>query len=254
MMALSRFCAVKRWNEGVMGRFVGIVCLLWMSAVGAHDSITADKVKDYLSRAESLQKTLGSKPARAVAAQASLDLGRMLDEVGELFNLDIDAHGKVQGLASAFLMNELAARGLPLAYSAPTRRYAANLQWYRDALSSAPAGPIAAEAGFRLVKGYFYESFDADPLRPLDPNASRLAEHIRLAETWRNRLEDVKGREEMLFILAILHMQAIEIRQAAELATHLQKSHTLVEEFLKTYPQSMRALTLGALQERVEKR
>jgi hypothetical protein len=237
-----------------MGRFVGIVCLLWVSAAGAHDSITADTVKDYLSRAETLQKTLASKPGRAVAAQASLDLGKMLDEIGDLFNLDIDAHGKVQGLASAFLMNELAARGLPLAYSAPTRRYVPNLRWYRDALTSAPAGPIAAEAGFRLVKGYFYENFDADPLRPLDPNASRLAEHIRLAESGRNQIEDAKGREEMLFILAILHMQAFEMGKATERATHFQKSRTLVEEFLKTYPQSMRAVTLGALQERVEKR
>ncbi len=237
-----------------MVRIAAMVCLLWVSAVGAHDSITADTVKDYLSRAESLQKTLASKPARAVAAQASLDLGRMLDDIGEIFNLDIDAHGKVQGLASAFLMNELTTRGLPLAFSARTRRYSPNLQWYRDALTSAPAGPIAAEAGFRLVKGYFYESFDDDPLRPLDPNASQLAEHIRLAATWRNQLEDAKAREEMLFILAILHMQAFDTGKAADRATHLKKSHVLVEEFLKIYPLSMRAVTLSALQERVEKR
>jgi hypothetical protein len=238
----------------VTARLVAIVCLLWVSAVGAHESITADTVKDYLSRAETLQKTLASKPARAVAAQASLDLGRMLDEIGVLFNLDIDSHGKVQGLASAFLMNELATRGLPLAFSTRTRRYAPNLQWYRDAVTASPSGPIAAEAGFRLVKGYFYDNFNEDPLRPIDPNASRLAQHIRLAETWRHQIEDAKEREEMLFMLAILHMQALEAGQSAERATHLQKSRTLAEEFLKSYPQSMRAATLLALRERVENR
>ena len=237
-----------------MGRLLAITCLLWMPVAGAHESITADTVKDYLERAERLQKTLVSKPVRAVAAQASLDLGKMLDEIGELFNLDIDSHGKVQGLPSAFLMNELAARGLPLAYSARTRRYSPNMQWYRDALTAASAGPVAAEAGFRLVKGYFYENFDDDPLRPLDPDGARLAEHILLAETWRPQIARPQGREEMLFILAILHMQAFDTGKAADRATHLKKSHVLVEEFLKIYPLSMRAVTLSALQERVEKR
>ena len=237
-----------------MGRLLAIVCLLGMPVAGAHESITADAVKAYLERAERLQKTLVSKPVRAVAAQASLDLGKMLDEIGELFNLDIDSHGKVQGLPSAFLMNELAARGLPLAYSARTRRYSPNMQWYRDALTAASAGPVAAEAGFRLVKGYFYENFDDDPLRPLDPDGVRLAEHILLAETWRPQIAQPQGREEMLFILAILHMQAIDARAAGERATHVQKSRTLTEEFLKTYPQSLRAATLVALQERMPKR
>jgi hypothetical protein len=57
-----------------------------------------------------LQKTLGSGSAVEARAQASLQLGQTLDEIRELFNRDIEAHGKVQGLPSSVLMSELTAR------------------------------------------------------------------------------------------------------------------------------------------------
>jgi hypothetical protein len=81
-----------------------------------------------------LQKTLASANAGEARAQARLQLGQTLDEIRELFNRDIEAHGKVQGLASSVLLSELTARGTPLAYSARANRFTANLTYYREAL------------------------------------------------------------------------------------------------------------------------
>ena len=238
-----------------MRSLAALFFLLWMSTAPAHESVTADAVKTWLARAEALQKKLASNPAREPAAQASLELGILLDDISELFNSDIESHGRVQGLASTVLMGELTARGLALAFSDRTHRFATQTRYYQDALEWTPTGPGAAEAAFRLVKAHFYESFDADPLQSAGQTPARLAEQMRLAETWRHRVSGAERQQEMLFILAIHTMQAAGVARAGrERAGLEQKAGGLVEEFLKNYPDSLRATTLTALRERMSNR
>jgi len=218
----------------------------------AHDLLTAESVQAYLLRVADLQKTLASGNPGEARAQASLQLGQTLDEIGELLNRDLEAHGKVQGLASSVLLSELTAHGAPLAYSARANRFTANLQYYRDALQWAPPGPVAAEASFQLLKGYFYESFGDDPLQPVTQSRAQLAEQIRLGEALRRDFPRLAQREETTFILAIHYMQAAHMAmKAGERTRFLTGARALVAEFVKTYPDSLRAVTLTALLDRV---
>ena len=218
----------------------------------AHELLTAESVQAYLSRVTELQQTVASPKASEVRARASLQLGQTLDEIRELFNRDIDAHGRVQGLASNVLMSELTARAAPLAYSARSNRFTANLAYYRDALRLAPSGPVAAEAAFELLKGNFYESLGDDPLEPTALRLDQLAEHIRLGETLRSDFPGSAHREEASFILAIRYLQGVRVAtEPAMRARYLKQANELIAEFVRAYPDSLRAATLTALLQRI---
>ena len=218
---------------------------------GAHELLTAESVQAYLVRVADLQKTLAAGNAGDARAQASLQLGQTLDEIRELLNRDLEAHGKVQGLPSSVLMSELTAQGAPLAFSARTNRFTANLPYFRDALRWAPSGPIAAEASFQLLKGVFYDSFGDDPLQPVSQTHAQLTEQIRLGEALRRDFARHAQREETLFILAIHYLQAAREASEAKARTRfLRDARELVAEFVKIYPDSLRAATLIALLER----
>ena len=220
-------------------------------AAGAHDLLTGESVQAYLLRVADLQKTLASGNTGEARAQASLQLGQTLDGIRELLNLDLEAHGKVQGLASSVLMSELTAQGTPLAYSARANRFTANLPYYRDALRGAPSGPIAAEASFLLLKGVFYDSFSDYPLQPVSQSGAQLTEQIRLGEALRRDFPRHAQREETLFILAIHYLQAAREASEAKARTRfLKDARELVAEFVKTFPNSLRAATLTTLLER----
>ena len=216
---------------------------------GAHDLFTTESVQAYLLRVADLQKALAPGNGSEARAQASLQLGQTLDEIRELLNRDLEAHGRVQGLASNVLTSELTAHGAPLAYSARANRFIANLRYYRDALRWAPSGPIAAEASFGLFKGYFYDSFDDDPLQPVAQSRAQLSEQIRLGEALRREYPRHAQREETSFILAIHYMQAARAEAGAR-ARSLEEARALIEEFTKAYPDSLRVATLAALLER----
>jgi hypothetical protein len=216
---------------------------------GAHDLLTAESVQAYLAKVANLQKMLVSGSAVEARAQASLQLGQTLDEIRELFNRDIEAHGKVQGLASSVLMSELTARDAPLAYSERANRFTANLPYYRDALRWAPSGPIAADASFQLLKGYFYDSIGDDPLQPIAQSRTQLAEQIRLGEALERDFPRHTQREEATFILAIHYMQAARVTEARERTRFLVQARETTARFVKAYPDSLRAATLAALLE-----
>lgn len=224
-----------------------LVASLYLNA-NAHDSLSADAVQAYLARVTELQKALGPGNTGEARAQASLQLGQTLDSIRETFNRDIEAHGKVQGLSSSLLINELIARGAPLAYSARANRYTANLSYYRDALRWTGSGPVAAAASFRMLKGYFYDSIGEDPLQPPSQSPAQLAEQIRLGEALRRDYPHDEQREETSFILAIHYMQAacVTVDKGAR-SRALKSARELVAEFVKTYPDSLRATTLTAL-------
>jgi hypothetical protein len=216
----------------------------------AHDLITAESAQTFLAAVTELQKTISSKASAAKRARAHLDLGKTLDEIRELLNRDLAAHGRVQGLPSNFLMNELKARGAELALAPDKSRFLANLQHYREALKLEPSGPVAADAAFRLLQGYFYDSFTIDPLQPVEQTREQLAEQIGLGEKLLKMVPQHGEREETCFILAIHYVQAARAgRDAQEQAAFANKARALAGEFLKTYPDSMRTAALSHLLE-----
>ena len=218
----------------------------------AHDLITAESAQAYLARQSGLQAVIGSSEPAPARAGAWLDLGRMLDEIRELLNRDLESHGKVQGLASNFLMAELSARGTPLAWSAQHGRFDANLKSYREALKLSNAPAIAGEATFRLLQGWFYDSFTIDPLEPATQTPAQLAEQIKLGETFRQKYPGHAGREEAGFILLIHYIQSARAAvQPQQRAAFAEKARALAANFLQTYPDSLRSAAIPPLLERL---
>lgn len=218
----------------------------------AHDLITAESAQAWLAAVAESQKAIASKEPAAKRARAHLELGKTLDEIRELLNLDLAAHGRVQGLPSSFLMSELKAVGAELAFSPETNRFLANLQYYRAALKLEPSGPVAADAEFRLLRGYFYDSFTGDPLQPGAQTRAQLAEQVRLGEGLLKAHPQHDGREEISFILAIHYLQAARSgADAQERTAFAGKARALAGEFLGSYPESMRAATLSHLLDRL---
>jgi len=147
----------------------------------AHDLITAESAQTYLAAVAASQKTIASKEPAAKRALAHFELGKTLEEIRELLNRDLAAHGVVRGLPSTVLVAELQRQGVPLAWSEKHRRYRLNAQYFERSLALAPRGPHATDAGLRLLLGRFYDSFESDPLAA-DESWPQLAAQIALAQ------------------------------------------------------------------------
>ena len=221
---------------------------------GAHDLVTADSAQAYLANQDRLDRIIDGTGTPSERAGALLEMGRLLDGIRDLFNRDVEAHGRVQGLPSNFLMNELRARGNGLDWSASRGRFSANLVYYREALSLHPAPAIAADASFRLLQGWFYDSFIDDPLAPVAQSPEQLAGQIRIAEDYLHRFPGHAGREEASFILAVHYMQAATAGARERKSGYARKARDAADEYRLSYPDSLRAATLTALLERVDGR
>lgn len=224
--------------------------LLAVAPVSAHDLVTAESAQTYLATVGELQKVIASKEPPSTRAQAHFDLGKLLDEIRDLLNRDLEAHGRIQGLPSNVLMSELRSRGTGLAYSADTNRFIANLAYYREAFRLAPSGEVAAAASFRLLQGYFYDSFATDPLQPASQTQAQLAEQIRLGEDLLKKYPQHAEREEASFIVLVHYVQAARTAERGRArAAFAQKARAMAGEFAKTYPDSLRAAALPHLLE-----
>lgn len=232
-----------------------VACLaagLAADAMG-HDLLTAESAQAYLAAVSASQRTIASKEPAAERALAYLGLGKTLDEIRELLNRDLAAHGKVQGLPSTYLVAELQRLGVPLAWSQKWRRFGSNTQYFEQALRLAPQGPRAAEAGLRLLQGRFYDSFDSDPLAAGE-SWPRLAEQIALAEDLAARDLQGDAREELEFIGAILHTRASRIApDAASRRSHGRKASRSIAAFEARHPDSLRSAVMPILRDALDK-
>lgn len=233
-----------------MTRFAWLAAFCFALPALGHDLVTAESAQAYLARQARLHEAIVAGPADG-RAQASLELGLMLDEIRDLFNRDIESHGKVQGLPSNFLMGELRARGDALAWSAQRNRFLSNLGYYREAMRPPHAGGTAAEAAFRLIQGWFWDSFTEDPLRPSGQSAEQLAAQIRIAEEYLRTFPIHAGREEASFILAVHYMQAALAADTGRRAGYAKKARRMSESYRADHPDSLRMATLTALLERL---
>ncbi|MFN0316881.1 MAG: hypothetical protein ACKVQA_17825 [Burkholderiales bacterium] len=228
----------------------GILLALLSWPAAPHDFITAETAEKYLAQAARDSRSLKSSIPAPDKAESAYQLGRMLDEIREFLNRDIAAHGSVQGLASNRLAAELKARGTPLAQDAKGR-YLANLDYYRDALRYAPGGAREADALYRLVQGYFYDSFEDDPLKPKSQSWAQLEEQIALTERLLGRSTQHVDQEEVSFILLIHYVQAA--RFAPEGAKRYGgKARTAIAAFQSRYADSLRAAAMPVMLEALQ--
>jgi hypothetical protein len=219
----------------------------WLLAASAHDLITADSAQGWLEELAVHRSVLESQAAAARRADAAYRTGLVLDRIRELLNLDLQAHGEVSGLASKYLLAELAARRYAPEFSQPRGRYLSNARYFREALRLAPAAPFAADAGFRLLDGLYDDHFADDPLGAEDAPAVA-AELIRLAEDLDLRFPAHPRREEIAFISAILYTRAARGCAAAG-GDLLRKARHSIADFERRYAGSLRAAAMPVLRE-----
>jgi hypothetical protein len=224
------------------------------STTRAHDLITAESAERYLAEAQQRLDVLRSRQPASQRAEAATRLGRMLDEIRDLLNRDLDAHGRVQGLPTEYLVRELKMKGLALELSPTIGRVPANVSWYREALRLSPEGPHAADASFRWLQGEFYDSFDADPLRPRRQNWAELQEQIALGERTLKLAPSQPDFEEATFILAVLYTRAARIapdRKTSE--QYADRARASIAEFQSRYPESLRVAALPILRQSLDR-
>lgn len=231
-----------------MSRGFGIVILaLLPNFSAAHELITAESAQRYLEESVRLRDTLSASGPAAPRAQAAYRLGAMLDEIRDLLNRDLAAHGEVQGLPSNYLVAELERLGVPLAYSARPKRFLSNTKYFAESLALSPDGGVAVEAAFRLLQGTFYDSFDSDPLDSAE-SWKMLLGGIELAESLAGKALSAEQREEADFILAVRYVRAARRAPgAASAAGYAQKARSALVSFEKRYPDSLRAAAVPYL-------
>ena len=219
--------------------------LLTAVAANAHDLITAESAERYVQQAGKWQALAASTAPEG--AEAQYRIGAMLDEIRELLNRDLAAHGVVQGLPSNFLVAELQRQGAPLAWSEKRRRFGANTQYFERSLALAPRGAHATDAGLRLLLGRFYDSFESDPLAA-DESWPQLAAQIALAQRLAARDLPGEAREEVEFIGAILHVRAsLRAPDAGARRSHGTRARQAIAAFEARYPDSLRRALMPIL-------
>jgi hypothetical protein len=239
-MSLSRL--LKSMRTGFL--LVGL--LLSAMRVEAHDAISADARKVYLSRLDDLTRTAQGNGPVAARANAWLEVGKILDEIRALLNEDIISHGKTQGLETSVLVNMLNASANKLQLSPQTRLYLSDPRPYRESLALDSRGKQAALARFLLFKHHFYDSFVDNPLKPINQSKESLLEMIGFGESLLTLRDPAIDSEEVHFILGLHYLQALDSG-----ALPKTKCQTRVAELLKKFrsqwPSSLKLATLEAL-------
>jgi hypothetical protein len=225
-----------------------VSCLLSVTA-GGHDLITAGYAQESLNDAALWQRQIANAADTRIRAEAHFRLGVMLDEIRDLLNRDLAAHGEVQGLASNFLVAQLEQSGTPLAFSAQRGYFLVNSDHYRAALRAGLAGEMAAEAKLRLLRGEFYDSFGSDPLSTTQ-SEDQLREQLRLAETLLDVTRTEPQLEEVRFITTILYARAARaVTQPQARIEFRGKALATAAHFEQHYPDSLRSAAMPVLRE-----
>jgi hypothetical protein len=211
----------------------------------AHDLITPESAEKYLTSAREWRQGRSSAANAMRRAEANYNIGVMLDEIRELLNRDLAAHGEVQGLASNLLVSELAKLGTPLAWSSEKKRYLANTGYFSESLKLSPRGKLAQDAAFRLLQGGFYDSFDSDPLETSETSADA-ARQIRLAEGLMQNHLSVDQREEVDFIAAVLR---VRLARSSRDPAAQDKARLALDDFEARYPDSLRSAAVPVFRE-----
>lgn len=232
------------WVRNTVSLLMLMAALLSPSA-RAHDAISSEARKTYLTKLDELQRATAAGPA-AARAQAQIAIGKLLDELRGLLNEDIVSHGKIQGLETTMLVSQLNTTPYQLQQSAQTRLILADLRPWREALALEPRGAQAPMVRYRLLKNHFYDSFVDHPLKPLQQSKATLLEMIGFGESLLTAKHPEVDSEEVHFILAIHYLQALD-NGALPKAKCQQRIKEIVRKFQSSWPASLKLATLEAL-------
>lgn len=234
-----------------MKSLVAIAVLLISTTSAAHDLITAESAEGYLSEVVRWFEQGRIDTDKSKRAAAYLRIGVLLDEIRDFLNRDLAAHGEVQGLASNYLVDELARIGTPLAFSESRNYFTANADYYRKALDLGLNRSLASDARLHLLRGEFYDSFDSDPFETRQSRA-QLNESIVLVEKLLDTVEQEPDLEEVRFMAAIVYTRAARAAtEATARAGFRDKALGQVDAFMGDYPESLRSAAMPVVRDAV---
>jgi hypothetical protein len=223
---------------------VAITMLLPASIALAHDLITAELAERYLQQASNWHEQIRSGAQGREPARACLQIGEMLDEIRALLNRDLAVHGRVQGLASAYLVSGLERTGTPLAFSPSRNYFTANSDYYRSALELGLGDDLARRARVGLLRGEFYDNFSAN-LLDTSVASQPLQEQLALADALISDALPEPDMEEVRFIATILYARAaMSASRSAKRVAYRDKALILATAFERDYPDSLRATAI----------
>ena len=245
-IGLTPHTMLVRVKQALRCGCLGLAVLASCFSVQAHDAISAEARKAYLSRLDELARTAQSAAAPSVRANAWLETGKTLDDIRGLLNEDIISHGKTQGLETSVLVNMLNASANKLQLSPQTRLYLSDPRPYRESLALDPRGKQATLARFLLFKHHFYDSFVDNPLKPINQSKESLLEMIGFGESLLTLRDPVIDSEEVHFILGIHYLQALDSGALAKTKCQTRVAE-LLKKFRSQWPSSLKLATLEAL-------
>ncbi len=248
MLERSPSCVVMLFRNRVR---LALLLFCWCAPLAqAHDLITSESAERYLAQSMREGEIIRSKAPAAARAEAHFSLGRLLDEIRELLNRDLAAHGRLQGLPTEYLVRELNRHGMPMQVDQQLGRYPSNVHHYREYLKLQPDGARAADALFGILQGSFYDSFDADPMQARSQDWTQLQSEIAVGEALERRAPAYSQREEARFILAVLYTRGARAApNPVTAAEHARRARSAIADFQARYPDSLRTAALPLLLE-----
>ena len=184
--------------------------------------------------------------APVIRAKALYQIGSTLDEIRDLFNQDIISHGAVKGLESTLLLSEVSLAGFKIEMSPKIGLYLSQLHYYRDAIKLDARADFADHARYLLLKNHFYDSFTDNPLAPFSQSREELSDLLAIGESLLKIKQGNINPEEVRFVLAIHYLQATQ-QQLISKDEGQKKFKKLLADLRKDYPQSLKPMTLEAL-------
>jgi hypothetical protein len=240
-------CAVKR--SVIERRLAPLLLGLWTALAPAHDLITSESAERYLTQIKHDVHVIEAKAPAAARAEANFSIGRSLNEIRELLNRDLAAHGRLQGLPTEYLVREANRLGAGFEIDPTSGRFLAITRYYEQSVKLQPNGPHAADALFGMLQGSFYDSFDTDPLTSKQTWPALRAQ-IAIGQALEKQAPSYPQMEEAQFILAVLYTRAARIApDPAIAADHARRARTAASQFQARYPDSLRAAAVPLLVE-----
>ncbi len=232
--------------------FLGIrICvfalgILYSACTWTHESITPEARKNYLAKLLEAQQVQAGNATPVTKAKALYQIGSTLDEIRDLFNQDIISHGAVKGLESTLLLSEVSRAGFKMEMSSKIGLYLSQLHYYRDAIKLDARADFADHARYLLLKNHFYDSFTDNPLAPFSQSREELNDLLAIGESLLKIKQANISAEEVRFVLAIHYLQATQ-QQLIPKDEGQKKFKKLLADLRKDYPQSLKPMTLEAL-------
>jgi hypothetical protein len=232
--------------------FLGIrICvfalgILYSACTWTHESITQEARKNYLAKLLEAQQVQAGNATPVTKAKALYQIGSTLDEIRDLFNQDIISHGAVKGLESTLLLSEVGRAGFKMEMSSKIGLYLSQLHYYRDAIKLDARADFADHARYLLLKNHFYDSFTDNPLAPFAQSREELNDLLAIGESLLKIKQANISAEEVRFVLAIHYLQATQ-QQLIPKDEGQKKFKKLLADLRKDYPQSLKPMTLEAL-------